>query len=85
MRVGLSESSSLISEDLTLTSRYLLSRAYNLSKEREFFIDNLLVRIHLFIERMFSGPAVRHESLNFLSQVALYLSSSNLARHAESD
>ena len=38
--------------------------------EREIFIDNLLVRVHLIIEM--SRPALRHVSLNFLCQVALY-------------
>ena len=41
--------------------------------EREIFIDNLLVRVHLIIER--SRPALRHGSLNFLFHVALYLPS----------
>ena len=48
-------------------------------REKEFFIDNLLVRIHTIIEMIlvndFSKPALRHESLNSLFQVALYLSS----------
>ena len=35
---------------------------------REFFIDNLLVRIHLIIEMVFSRPALRHGSLDFLFQ-----------------
>ena len=39
--------------------------------KREFFIDNLLVRIH----DDFSRPALRHGSLNALSQAALYLPS----------
>ena len=34
--------------------------------ERELFIDNLLVRIHLD----FGRPALRHRSLNSLPQVA---------------
>ena len=42
-------------------------------REREIFIDNLLVRVHLIIEM--SRPALRHGSLNSLSQGALYLSS----------
>jgi len=42
-------------------------------REREFFIDNLLVRIHLIVEMIFSRPALRHGSLNSVSQVALYL------------
>jgi len=44
-----------------------------LSLEREIFIDNLLVRVHLIIEM--SRPALRHRSLNSLFQVALYLPS----------
>ena len=40
-------------------------------KEREIFIDNLLVRVHLIIEMR--RPALRHGSLNSLFQVALYL------------
>ena len=40
-------------------------------REREIFIDNLLVRVHLIIEM--SRPALRHGSLNSLFQVALYL------------
>ena len=39
-------------------------------REREIFIDNLLVRVHLIIEM--SGPTLRHGSLNSLFQVALY-------------
>ena len=39
--------------------------------EREIFIDNLLVLVHLVIEM--SRPALRHVSLNSLFQVALYL------------
>ena len=38
--------------------------------EREIFIDNLLVRVHLIIEM--SRPALRHGSLNSLFQSALY-------------
>ena len=52
-------------------------------RERDFFIDNLLVRIHLIIAMIlvnhrdnFSGPALRHETLNSLVQVALYIPSS---------
>ena len=41
--------------------------------EREIFIDNQLVRVHLIIEM--SRPALRHGSLNSLFQVALYLPS----------
>ena len=41
--------------------------------EREIFIGNLLVRVHLIIEM--SRPALRHGSLNSLFQVALYLPS----------
>ena len=41
--------------------------------EREIFIDNLLVRVHLIIEM--SRPALRHGSLNSLFQVAVYLPS----------
>ena len=36
--------------------------------EREIFIDNLLVRVHLIIEM--SRPALRHGRLNSLFQVA---------------
>ena len=39
-------------------------------REREIFIDNLLVRVHSIIEM--SGPALRHGCLNSLFQVALY-------------
>ena len=39
--------------------------------EREIFIDNLLVRVHLIIEM--SRPALRHGGLDSLFQVALYL------------
>jgi len=39
--------------------------------EREIFIGNLLVRVHLIIEM--SRPALRHGSLNSLLRVALYL------------
>ena len=38
------------------------------SREKEIFIDNLLVRVHLIIEM--SRPALRHGSLNSLFQVA---------------
>ena len=38
-------------------------------REREIFIDNLLVRVHLIIEM--SIPALRHGSLNSLFQVAI--------------
>ena len=41
--------------------------------EREIFIDNLLVRVHLIIEM--SRSALRHGSSNSLFQVALYLPS----------
>ena len=40
-------------------------------REREIFIDSLLVRVHLIIEM--SRPALRHGSLNSLFQVALSL------------
>jgi hypothetical protein len=39
-------------------------------REREIFIDNLLVRVHSIIEM--SGPALRHGCLDSLFQVALY-------------
>ena len=39
--------------------------------EKKIFNDNLLVRIHLIIKM--SRPALRHERLNSLFQVALYL------------
>ena len=42
-------------------------------REREIFIDNLLVRVHLLIEM--SRPALRYGSLNSLFQVALHLPS----------
>ena len=38
-------------------------------QDRDFFTDNLLVRIHLIIV-MFGGPASRHGSLNSLFQEA---------------
>ena len=41
------------------------------ARERDFFIDNILVRTHLD----FSGPVLRHGRLNSLFQVALYLPS----------
>ena len=47
--------------------------------KREFFIDNLLVRIHLNHRDDFSGPALRHRSLTFLFQVALCLPAIYLA------
>ena len=42
-------------------------------REREIFIDILLVRVHLIIEM--SRPALRHGSLNSLFQVTLCLPS----------
>jgi len=42
--------------------------------QREFFTDNLLVRIHLIIENK-NRPVLRHGSLKSLFQVALYLPS----------
>ena len=60
-----SSSSSSPNEDLDDTRQ-----APSLLKEREFFIDNLLVRIHLIVEMIFSGLALRHCSLDSLSQVA---------------
>jgi len=42
-------------------------------REREIFIDNLLVRVHFIIEM--SRPALRRGSLNSLFHVALYLPS----------
>jgi len=36
-------------------------------REREFFIDNLLVQIHLIIENNLSALALRHGTLNSLS------------------
>ena len=47
--------------------------AEDLARERESFIDNLLVRFHLIIEM--SRPALRQGSLNSLFQVAVYLPS----------
>ena len=43
------------------------------SRERDFFIVNLLVRDHFIIVMI--GPASRHGSLNSLFQVALHLPS----------
>jgi len=43
--------------------------------EKDFCIDNLLVRINLNHRDDFSRPALRHESLNSLFQVALHLPS----------
>ena len=57
--------------DINLCARYLVP--YERRREREIFIDNLLVRVHLIIEM--SRPALRHGSLNSLFQVALYLPS----------
>jgi len=54
-------------------------RLQGLLEEREIFIDNLLVRVHLIIEM--SRPALRHGSLKSLFQVALYLPSSNTRSH----
>ena len=45
----------------------------NIKEEREIFIDNLLVRVHLIIGM--SRPALRHGSLNSLFLTALYLPS----------
>ena len=44
---------------------------FEVSIEEEFFVDNLLVRIHFIIE-MIWWTASRHGSLNSLFQVALY-------------
>ena len=41
--------------------------------KRESFLENLLIRIHLNHRDDFSRPALRHESLNSLFQVALHL------------
>ena len=46
-----------------------------LARERDFFIDNLPVRIQFIIEIDFSRPALRHGSWNSLFQVAFYLPS----------
>ena len=43
------------------------------TRTREFFVDSLLVRIHLIIVMIFRTPAVRYGILNSLFQVALYL------------
>jgi hypothetical protein len=51
----------------------VLLEPLRLVSEREIFIDNLLVRIHLIIEM--NRPALRRGSLNSLFQVALYLPS----------
>ena len=51
-----------------------LLKVPNREREREIFIDNLLVRVHLIIEM--SRPALRHGNLSFLFRVALYLPSS---------
>ena len=64
---------SQISSRLCPVSRESVSRERVLS-EREFFLDNLLVRIPYIIV-MTSGPASRHGSLNSLFQVALHLPS----------
>ena len=48
-------------------------RTYTTIREREIFIDNLLVQVHFIIEM--SRPALRHGSLTSLFQVALYLPS----------
>ena len=45
------------------------------ARERDFFMDNLLVRVHLIIEM--SRPALRHGRLNSLFQVACRRWSSN--------
>jgi len=50
--------------------------AYRRIKEREFFIGNLLVRIHLIIEMIL----VAREILNSLFQIALYLPCQDLTR-----
>ena len=44
-----------------------------LRRERESFIDNLLVRIHYHRDDDFSRPALRYGSLNSFFQVAFYL------------
>ena len=44
-------------------------------REREFFVYNLLVRIHIIVLINLSRTASRHGSLNSLFQVALYLPS----------
>ena len=45
------------------TIRRLLPRASRHFLKKEFFVDNLLVRLHLLIDD-FSRPALRHGSLN---------------------
>ena len=44
-------------------------KPYEPRAQSEYFIDNLLIRIHHIIE-MFGGPASRHGSLNSLFQEA---------------
>ena len=56
---------SLASGELVYPSSYILVLLHR--SEREFFIDNILVRIHSIIMMM------SHGSLNFLLQVALHL------------
>ena len=53
-----------------------LERSLEGVRERDIFIDSLLVRVHSIIEM--SRPALRHGSLNSLFQVALYLPSSKV-------
>ena len=59
--------------DVAMLAEVCRERASSLLTEREIFIDNLLVRVHLIIDM--SRPALTHGSLNPLSQVALHLPS----------
>ena len=59
---------------ITLSASLFIVRDAERGREqREIFIDNLLVRVHLIIEM--SRPALRHGSVNSLFQEALYLPS----------
>ena len=66
-----------------LFERLAAARSWSSSQnaEREIFIDNLLVRVHLIIEM--SRPALRHGSLDSLLQVALYIPSKCSAFHVD--
>ena len=55
-------------------TRAHLTPAQAFGVQREFVVDNLLIRVHFIIE-IFGGLASRHGSLNSLLQVALYLPS----------
>ena len=72
MEAGISETRALFTKSLEVSSAQVELVSDGLT-EREIFIDNLLVRVHLIIEM--SRPALRHGSYNSLFQVALYLPS----------